>query len=137
MYVLIVGGGKVGSSLSKLLAEQGHEVTIVEFDRAKCQLLSKAGTGVAVQCGDGDEPYVLEAANVAKADVLVAATGHDEDNLVVCLLGKHEYRVPLTMARVNNPKNEWLFTERFGVDEPVSQTSMIAALLDKRATAAR
>ena len=72
-------------------------------------------------CGDGDEPYVLEDADVAKADAIVAATGDDEDNLVVCLLGKYEYNVPLTIARINNPKNEWLFTEQFGVDVPVSQ----------------
>jgi len=66
-----------------------------------------------------------------KRNVVVAATGHDEDNLVVCLLGKYEYGVHLTMARVNNPKNEWLFSERFGVDAPVSQTTMIADLLRK------
>jgi trk system potassium uptake protein TrkA len=129
MYAVIVGGGKVGSSLANLLAEQGHTVTIVEFDRDKCALLTEPGSAVTVQCGDGDEPDVLEAANVARADVLVAATGHDEDNLVVCLLGKHEYRVPLTMARVNNPKNEWLFTERFGVDVLISNTAIMAEVL--------
>jgi trk system potassium uptake protein TrkA len=129
MYVVIVGGGKVGSSLAKMLAEQGHTVTIVEFDRDKCALLTEPGLAVSVQCGDGDEPDVLEAANVARADVLVAATGHDEDNLVVCLLGKHEYRVPLTMARVNNPKNEWLFTEQFGVDVLISNTAIMAEVL--------
>jgi len=136
MHAVIVGGGKVGSSLSSLLASQGHEVTIVEFNREKCAFLAESGSRISVQCGDGDEPHVLEAANAANADVLVAATGHDEDNLVVCLLGKHEYNVPLTLARVNNPKNEWLFTQRFGVDEPVSQTSMIATILDERALAA-
>ena len=62
---------------------------------------------------------------------VIAATGHDEDNLVVCLLGKYEYKVPLTLARINNPKNEWLFTERFGVDVPVSQTSMISKLVQE------
>jgi trk system potassium uptake protein TrkA len=135
MYVVIVGGGKVGASLAQNLASEGHEVAVVEFDRNKCGSLSELMDGVRVMCGDGDEPYVLEDAGVPRADAIIAATGHDEDNLVVCLLGKFEYKVPLTLARINNPKNEWLFSERFGVDVPVSQTSMISQLLRERVTA--
>jgi len=84
---------------------------------------------VTVVCGDGDEPYVLDEANARSADAIVAATGHDEDNLVVCLLGKLEYNAPLTIARINNPANAWLFTERFGVDVPVSNTAIMAEVL--------
>jgi trk system potassium uptake protein TrkA len=81
-------------------------------------------------CGDGDEPYILDEADMRNADVVVAATGHDEDNLVVCLLGKLEYDVPLAIARINNPANEWLFTDRFGVDVPVSSTNVMFSLIE-------
>ncbi|HEY3317848.1 MAG TPA: NAD-binding protein [Coriobacteriia bacterium] len=132
MVVVIVGGGKVGSFLAQMLGEAGHEVTLVEFRPEQCtRLEGELQDNVRLICGDGDEPYILEDANVTKADAIVAATGDDEDNLVVCLLGKYEYKVPLTIARINNPKNEWLFTDEFGVDIPVSNTSMIANLLEK------
>lgn len=131
MKVLIVGGGQVGSNLARMLNEEGHELTLIEIDRARCSQLEERVSEVRIMCGDGDEPYLLEEADIRSADVVIAATGDDEDNLVVCLLAKYEYRVGLTMARVNNPKNEWLFTERFGVDVPVSQTSMIARLLSE------
>ncbi|MDZ4166790.1 MAG: NAD-binding protein [Coriobacteriia bacterium] len=129
MKVVIVGGGKVGSNLALMMGREGHDVTLVEIDRDKCTVLGANLSDVRVMCGDGDEPTVLEAADIRAADVVVAATGDDEDNLVVCLLAKAEYEAGLTMARVSNPKNEWLFTPLFGVDVPVSQTSMIANLL--------
>lgn len=129
MFAVIVGGGKVGSHLAATLAEQGHQVSLVEIDPDRCELLSGVAEGVRVICGDGDEPYVLDEANARMADAVVAATGHDEDNLVVCLLGKLEYEVPLTVARINNPANAWLFTERFGVDVPVSNTAIMADVL--------
>jgi len=129
MYVLIVGGGKVGSHLAKTLSAEGHQVTVVEVSHERCAVLGDLVEGVRVLCGDGDEPYVLDDADARTADALVAATGHDEDNLVVSLLGKLEYDVPLTVARINNPSNAWLFTERFGVDVPVSNTSIMAEVL--------
>lgn len=132
MKVLIVGGGQVGSNLATTLAGEGHQLTLIEVDRARCSALEERVSDVRIMCGDGDEPYLLEEADIRSADVVIAATGDDEDNLVVCLLAKFEYHVQHTMARVNNPKNEWLFTERFGVDVPVSQTSMIANLLRQR-----
>jgi len=131
MYVVVVGGGKVGSHLAKVLASEGKQVALVEFDPDRCSRLEETIPNVTVICGDGDEPYVLDDANARNADAIVAATGHDEDNLVVCLLGKLEYNVPLTVARINNPANEWLFTEAFGVDVPVSNTSMIVAALEE------
>ncbi len=139
MYVVIVGGGKVGSWLARILGEEGHQVAVVEFRRDTCNKLTNEmalfqNENVRVICGDGDEPYVLEDVNVGKADAVVAATGDDEDNLVVCLLSKYEYHVPMTIARINNPKNEWLFTEEFGVDMSVSNTGMIAKLLEQKVT---
>jgi trk system potassium uptake protein len=133
MYVVIVGGGKVGSYLAKLLAEKGSRVSLIEVNEDRCKILEEElkDLGITLICGDGDEPYVLDEADTRAANAIVAATGHDEDNLVVTLLGKNEYKVPVTIARINNPSNEWLFTDEFGVDMPVSNTSMMADLLDR------
>lgn len=131
MFTVIVGGGKVGSHLAKTLAAEGHRVGLIEVDPDRCALLEDLMEGVTVTCGDGDEPYVLDEADVRNADALVAATGHDEDNLVVCLLGKLEYNVKLTVARINNPSNAWLFTSKFGVDVPVSNTEIMSGVLKK------
>jgi trk system potassium uptake protein TrkA len=129
MFVVVVGGGKVGSHLSKTLAGDGHKVTLVEEDVDRCEALAERLPGVTIVCGDGDEPYILDEANVRNADAVVAATGHDEDNLVVCLLGKIEYDVPLTVARINNPANDWLFGDAFGVDVKVSNTEIMTEVL--------
>jgi trk system potassium uptake protein TrkA len=133
MYVVIVGGGKVGSHLAKMLAQQGTKVSLIEISEQRCALLADEmkALGVNLICGDGDEPNVLDDADTRSAAALVAATGHDEDNLVVTMLGKQEYKVPVTIGRINNPSNEWLFTDEFGVDMPVSNTSMMADLLDR------
>jgi trk system potassium uptake protein TrkA len=131
MNAVIVGGGKVGSHLASTLAKEGNHVSLVEVDPDRCEMLHGVMNGVNVICGDGDEPYILEDAGIQNADAVVAATGHDEDNLVVCLLSKLEYTAPLTIARINNPSNAWLFTERFGVDVPVSNTAIMADVLKK------
>ena len=133
MYVVIVGGGKVGSHLAKILTERGNTVALIEVLEERCKLIEDEmkEIGVTLICGDGDEPSVLDEADVRSAAALVAATGHDEDNLVVTLLGKNEYRVPVTVGRINNPRNEWLFTDEFGVDIPVSSTATMADLLEK------
>lgn len=134
MYTVIVGGGKAGSHLAHTLAAEGNEVVVIEQNPVQCERILERGDNVRVVCGDGDEPYILDEAETGRADAIVAATGHDEDNLVVCLLGKNEYRVPVTLARINNPANAWLFTERFGVDLAVSNTEIMTGLL-RRASA--
>jgi trk system potassium uptake protein TrkA len=116
-----------------MLREANHEVTLVEQRREQCAKLAEE-VDATVVCGDGCEPYILDEARLSKADAAVAVTGHDEDNLVVCLLSKYEYEVPLTIARINNPRNAWLFTKRFGIDIPVSDTEMIAKLLQEEVT---
>lgn len=131
MYIVIVGGGKVGWYLGRMLKESNYEVTIVELRREQCARIREESPEINVVCGDGDEPYILDEAGLARADAVVAATGHDEDNLVVCLLGKYEYEVPHTIARINNPNNEWLFRDRFGVDIALSNTHMIAKILQE------
>lgn len=131
MFVIVVGGGKVGSHLAKVLSEKGEQVTLIEVDEARCELIAPEmkAIGVRLICGDGDEPAVLEDAGIRGAGAVVAATGHDEDNLVVTLLGKNEYGVDCTIARVNNPRNEWLFGERFGVDQKVCNSQAMIELL--------
>jgi len=131
MNVVIVGGGNVGTYLARDVVADGHQCTLIEIDTERCERLGEILPGIRVICGDGDEPGVLDEADVRTADALVAATGDDEDNLVVCLLGKMEYQVPFTVARINNPENTWLYTERFGVDVPVSNTAIMTEVLKK------
>lgn len=129
MYTVIVGGGKAGTHLAHTLAEEGNEVVVIEQNPIRCERIVEKYDNIRVVLGDGDEPYVLDEAEVGRADAIVATTGDDEDNLVVCLLGKNEYHVPVTLARINNPANEWLFTKRFGVDLAVSNTEIMTGLL--------
>jgi trk/ktr system potassium uptake protein len=135
MKVVIAGGGNVGRHLSSDLAERGHEVTLIEQDTA---VIKKArpdvGQNVKIILGDACEPWVLESATCESADVVVAATGDDEDNLVISLLAKQEYAVPRVVARVNHPKNEWLFTETWGVDAAVSPPHVLTALVEEAVT---
>jgi trk system potassium uptake protein TrkA len=131
MYIVIVGGGKVGSYLARMLKETGYDVTLVEERKEQVAKIKEDQPELNVLLGDGCEPYILDEARVLKADAVVAVTGHDEDNIVVCMLAKLEYEVPHTIARINNPKNEWLFRESFGVDVALSNTHMIAKLLQE------
>lgn len=116
MYVLIIGGGRLGEEAALRLRSAGHDVAIVEKRAARIDELRRALGEVTVVHGDGDEPAVLEMAGVSRAHAMVAATDEDEDNLVACLLARREYGVRATYARVNSPENEWLFGGRFGVD---------------------
>lgn len=129
MATLIVGGGKLGSNLATMLAEENRDVVVVEIDGDRVQMLHETRPDLHVVHGDGCEPGALEAAGVDDCDTVIAVTGDDEDNLVVCLLGKRQYGAGLTVARVNDPRNEWLFAERFGVDIAVSDTRLIAQML--------
>lgn len=131
MYVVIVGGGKVGSYLARMLKESGYQITLVEERKEQVAKILEDQPDLNVVRGDGCEPDILDEARMLKADAVVAVTGHDEDNIVVCMLAKHEYEVPSTIARINNPKNEWLFRESFGVDIALSNTHMIAKILQE------
>jgi len=129
MRVLIVGGGLTGSYLAKELVQEGQQVTVIERREGAAAKLKEALPSLQVVIGDGDDPAVLEQAGIRTADVVVATTGEDEDNLVACLLARTEFGAPRTLARVNNPKNEWLFTPTTGVDVWVSQAHVMADLL--------
>ncbi len=129
MYIIVVGGGKVGYYLTKTLLREGHEVLLIEKDHAKVETYSERFGSVMLE-GDGAEASVLAAAGAARADVLVAVTGEDEDNLVICQMAKHKFHIAKTIARVNNPKNELLF-KRLDTDVTVSQTNYILGLIEQ------
>src|SRR5262245_7331494 len=131
MKILIVGGGTVGQNLAYFLIEQEHHaVTLVEKHEHVARHLADELRGVTVVEGDGCDPAVLRDAGVESVDAVAAVTGDDEDNLVVALLSKREFRVGRVAARINNPKNAWLFTARMGVDVPVDATRLIARSLE-------
>jgi trk/ktr system potassium uptake protein len=123
MYIIVVGGGQLGYHLTKALLSESHEVLLLERDAKTSQSLINELGSVAVR-GDGCEASVLAKAGTSRADMLVAVTGDDEDNLVACQVAKHKFAVPRTIARVRNPRNESLF-RKLGVDVTVSSTSLI------------
>ncbi len=129
MFVLVVGGGKVGYYLAKELIESSHEVVIMEKDRARAAQISDE-IGSVVVAHDGCEGKYLGEAGCSRADIVAAVTGDDEDNLVICQMAKHHFDVPRTIARVNNPKNEDLF-RHLGVDEIISPTRMILGAIEQ------
>jgi trk system potassium uptake protein TrkA len=135
MRVVVTGAGNVGRHMANDLRRRGHEVTVIDQDPAVVErALKEAAAGVDVLLGDACEPWVLDKADLATCDVLVAATGDDEDNLVTSLLAKQEYGVPRVVARVNHPKNEWLFTAQWGVDVPMSPPHILTALVEEAVT---
>ena len=134
MRVVVTGAGAVGRHLSADLAERGHQVTLIDQDVAVCAKVREMVPNVTVVQGDACEPWVLEEAELATAEVVVAATGDDEDNLVTSLLAKQEFAVPRVLARVNHPKNEWLFNEQWGVDAAVSPPHILTAMVEEAVT---
>jgi len=134
MRVVITGAGAVGRHLAADLAAREHDVTLIEQDRDVVDSVRPEAQGVHLLLGDACEPWVLEEASLATADVVVAATGDDEDNLVTSLLAKTEFAVPRVLARVNHPKNEWLFNEQWGVDQAVSPPHILTAMVEEAVT---
>ncbi len=134
MRVVISGAGAVGRHLASDLAARGHAVTLIEQDPAILETAKDWAPDVEHLLGDACEPWVLEKADLRTTDVVVAATGDDEDNLVTSLLAKQEYGVPRVLARVNHPHNEWLFTEQWGVDAAVSPPHILTALVEEAVT---
>lgn len=131
MFVIIVGGGKAGTHLTNQLLSSGHEVRLVEIRTDVAERLKMDFPAPVVVCGDGSAPEVLEAVGISRAQVLTAVTGEDETNLVVTTLGRFEFHVPRTIARVNNPKNAWLFNAEMGVDVGLNQTDILTKLIEE------
>lgn len=129
MYVIVVGGGKVGYYLTKELLAAGHELVLLEKDRARARQIADE-VGSIVLARDGCEGKHLAEAGANRASIVAAVTGDDEDNLVVCQMAKHHFDVPRTIARVNNPRNEDLF-RHLGVDEIISPTRMALAAIEQ------
>ena len=130
MKVAVAGAGNVGISIARELHAKGHEVLLLEKD---LDLVEKLHLQLPVQivAADACEVSSLVMAGMSDVDVAVAATGDDEDNLVISLLSKQEFAVPRVLARVNDPNNQWLFNESWGVDVPVSTPQLITALVEE------
>jgi len=128
--VAIAGAGSVGTAIAADLHASGHDVLLIERDP---DLVTRMRDDLAVTwvAADACEVSSLDAAGLASVDVMVAATGDDEDNLVVSLLAKQEFAVPRVVARVNHPKNQWLFTQSWGVDVSVSTPQLLTALVEE------
>jgi trk system potassium uptake protein TrkA len=129
MYIIVVGGGRLGYYLLKALLNEGHEVLILEKDARICKTITDELGSVCFR-GDGCEAATLAEVGTGRADMLVAVTGDDEDNLVACQVAKHKHNVPRTIARIRNPKNAALF-KKLGVDVTVSTTDIILESLER------
>ncbi len=129
MYIIVAGGGKVGRYLTEALVNDGYEVLLIEKLKWKVDQYTEQLGGVVVQ-GDGCEAQVLSDAGAGRADVIIAVTGDDEDNLVICQMAKRKFDVGRAIARVNNPKNERIF-KHLGIDATVSHTNIILNLIEQ------
>jgi trk system potassium uptake protein TrkA len=129
MNVVIVGGGKVGTYLARLLLAEKHQVKLVELrDEEQPRLAGELPENSFV-IGSGTDPSILETAGIRKAQVVAAVTGSDEINLVVASLARFEFMIPRIIGRVNNPKNTWLYTPEMGVDVAINQADLMAHLI--------
>src|SRR5574341_396261 len=129
MYTIIVGGGQVGAYLASLLLAEKHQIMVIENSTDQITTLKQSIPAEMVIQGSGTNPSVLEAAGIYKANVLAAVTGSDETNLVVCSLARLEFKVSRVIARVNNPKNAWLYPPEMGVDVALNQADLLAHLI--------
>lgn len=129
MYIIVVGGGKVGYYLAKQLLADGHEVVVIEKNKQKVDHLNNDLGNVAIQ-GDGSDAGPMLEAGMNRANIVVAATGDDEDNLIVCQMAKKKFGVPRTIARINNPKNEHIFGV-LGIDSTVSYVDVLVAQIER------
>ena len=129
MRALIAGAGSVGRSIAKELLQHGHEVILIDNNPEAMRIVSVAEADWIL--ADACSPTVLKDCGIAECDVVVSATGDDKANLVISLLAKTEFAVPKTVARINNPKNEWMFDDSWGVDVPVSTPRIMTALVEE------
>ena len=129
MNIVIIGGGKVGYYLSKTLLSYRHKIKVIELKRTLCEKIADE-LNIPVYNGDATKIDILKAAGATNADILIAVTGSDEENLIACELAKNNFQVRKTIARVNNPKNAKVF-HKLGVDFAVSSTTLIADLIEE------
>jgi len=129
VYIVVVGGGKVGYHLTRSLMAEEQEVLVIERYGPKADRITR-DLGATVIVGDGAEVATLEQAGAERADVVAAVTGHDEDNLIIAQVAKRRFNVPRTVARINNPRNEFIFSE-LGIDATVSATQVILSIIQQ------
>ncbi len=129
MYIIIIGAGKVGFFLAKRLIQNKHTVSIVDKNKLICEETAREVEALVIN-GDGCDPKILEEAGMSRCDVVAAVTGDDEDNLIICQLAKERFNVQRTVGRVNNPDNEYTFSE-LGIDVPVDSTQIIAKIIEE------
>lgn len=129
MYIIIVGAGNVGYYLAKTLLGAGHEVLLIERDKRRCDILRDEFGEVVIR-GRGDEIRIMREAGADRADIVVACTGDDEDNLIISQIAKWYFNVPRTVARINDPRNESIF-QQLGIDATVSSTNIIYHLIEQ------
>jgi len=132
MYVIIAGGGKIGSNLARALVAAEHEILIIDRDKSRCETLEEE-LGSVTQVGDACDSHVLSEAGVSRADFFVATFGRDEDNLAACQLAKHRFSVTKTLSLVNNPGNEPLL-ELLQIDIAVNTTDLIVSRIEEEMT---
>jgi trk system potassium uptake protein TrkA len=131
MYAIVIGGGRTGAHLAALLSAQGHEVRVVENRPRALENLHREIPTELIYEGDGTDPQVLETLEAGRANVLVAVTSDDADNLVAASLAREHFGIKRVIGRVNNPRNSWLFTPEFGVDAAINQADIIAHLVEE------
>lgn len=131
MKVLIAGGGRTGAQLARFLINQNHDVTIVEDRKEVLSRIHRELPTEMIVEGNPISPLILEDAGIQNADVMAAVTTSDETNLVLCYIARKRYSVRRTIARVNNPRDAWLFTEQFHVDVAVNQSEILARLIEE------
>ncbi len=130
MYFVIVGGGRVGYYLAKELLDQGHEVVVIEKNAAIVTAILEELGSIGYR-GDGCETYVLSEVGTNRADMMIAVTGDDEDNLVACQVAKHLFQVPRTIARIRDPRNETIF-KKLGIDVTINNTNIILENIEEQ-----
>ena len=131
MFVLIGGGGRTGAQLAALLVAQNHRVHLIENRRDILARLHRELPTEVIFEGYPTDPLTLEHAGIRQAEMLAACTSDDADNLAICFLARSHYHVPRTIARINNPRNAWLFDQKFHVDAAVNQAEIMASLIEE------
>ena len=130
MYMIVIGGGRVGYYLTRALLGEGHEVLVIEQNATYCDVINDELGSVCLR-GDGCEAAILAEAGTDRADMFIAVTGDDEDNLVACQVAKRKFNVPRTVSRIRNPQNEVLF-KKLGIDVTVSSTNIILESIEEK-----
>lgn len=131
MFVIIAGGGRTGAQLAITLVAQDHDVRVIENRREVLARIHRELPTEVIYEGNPMDPHDLEEAGIAEAEVLAACTTSDEQNLSLCYFARTQYNVRRTVARVNNPRNAWLFDEKFHVDAAVNQAETMARLIEE------